>query len=329
MTVYKPKKEEKKVLDIIIAAGNEFKPLHKKLGEIFTLEMRQNIAALKQNVFECTQGSAGRVVMIDHDPQPLELDWNGFCLWAFDVTARRINQLLDTEEARDARAEDWHRKNRERITNLSTFESKFKIGDVVEGQKFGRGKWIKGIICRVPDSIRGMYWVTQQENPDLTLTSVKVGGLGEVKKYEPMTQFKESEMRFFIPVTREIMTDAKDQMETTFTNLQTAMDAAGIKDFKDTRVIAESLEKIGSVVTDEEVNEVIHNIDAAGVNPRFDTKDPYAYFEQFKSELQTMGDEISSMLIEFGLDLYQIKDVLRYAEKDAKATLSKSQVVAA
>ena len=144
-----------------------------------------------------------------------------------------------------------------------------------------------------------------------------------------MTQFKESEMRLFIPVTREIMTDAKDQMETTFTNLQTAMDAAGIKDFKDARVIAESLEKIGSVVTDEEVNEVIHNIDAAGVNPRFDTKDPYAYFEQFKSELQTMGDEISSMLIEFGLDLYQIKDVLRYAEKDAKATLSKSQVVAA
>lgn len=320
MTVYKPKKEEKKVLDIIIAAGNEFKPLHKKLGEIFTLEMRQNIAALKQNVFECTQGSAGRVVMIDHDPQPLELDWNGFCLWAFDVTARRINQLLDTEEARDARAEDWHRKNQERIANLPTFEPKFKVGDVVEGQEYGRGKWIKGIVVRVPDSIRGLYWVTQQENPDLTLTTVKVGGLGEVKQYEPMTRFKESEMRLYTPVTREIMTDTKDQMETAFTNPQTAMEAAGIKDFKDTRIVAESIDKLDSIIGD---------IDAVGDNPHYDSKDVYDYFGQFKSEPQTLGNEISAMLVEFGLDLFQIKDVLRYAEKDAKATLSKSQAVAA
>ena len=52
-----------------------------------------------------------------------------------------------------------------------------------------------------------------------------------------------------------------------------------------------------------------------------DKKDPYAYFEQFTNELQTMGDEISSMLIEFKLDLPSIKEVLRYAEASAKRDL--------
>ena len=73
----------------------------------------------------------------------------------------------------------------------------------------------------------------------------------------------------------------------------------------------------------------LRRIEAIGDNPHYDRKDPYAYFEQFKSEPQTLGDELAAMLIEFGLDLYQIKDVLRYAEKDAKLTLGKTKAVAA
>jgi hypothetical protein len=36
MTIYKPTAEEQKVLAKLTAVGAEFKPLHKKLGEIFT-----------------------------------------------------------------------------------------------------------------------------------------------------------------------------------------------------------------------------------------------------------------------------------------------------
>jgi hypothetical protein len=60
-----------------------------------------------------------------------------------------------------------------------------------------------------------------------------------------------------------------------------------------------------------------------------DHKDPYEYFEQFREELQTMGDEISAMLIDFKLDILQIREVLRYAEMDAKRTLQQLEVGAA
>jgi len=60
-----------------------------------------------------------------------------------------------------------------------------------------------------------------------------------------------------------------------------------------------------------------------------DKKDPYAYFERFREEPQTMGDEISAMLIEFKLDQRQIKEVLRYAEMSARRTLNQLQTAAA
>lgn len=48
----------------------------------------------------------------------------------------------------------------------------------------------------------------------------------------------------------------------------------------------------------------------------------YDYFEQFKDELQTLGDEFSAMMIEFKLDLQSIKEVLRYAEQAAKRDIN-------
>src|SRR5450631_4037877 len=103
MTICKPTAEEQKVLAKLTAVGAEFKPLHKKLGEIFTEEVRRTIALVKLDVFEVRQGSAGRVVLIAHDHKPGELGWNGYCLWALDVTARRLNQLLDTDDAKAER----------------------------------------------------------------------------------------------------------------------------------------------------------------------------------------------------------------------------------
>lgn len=77
----------------------------------------------------------------------------------------------------------------------TTWTPKFKVGDKVEGQRPGEDKWIGGIVFCVPNSDRGMYWVTDQENPDLTATRVKIGGLGEIKGFGVVTQFYEKEMR--------------------------------------------------------------------------------------------------------------------------------------
>jgi hypothetical protein len=204
------------------------------------------------------------------------------------------------------------------VPKPTDFTPRFNRGDKVEGQKYGQGAWIQGIVVRVPSSLRGMYWVTQQENPDLTLTRVKVGGLGEIKQYAPMTEFYQHEMRPIVTATD--MKEAKDDISAAWDKVK----AVGGDDLLKVKAIDAAIALRGIQVLNED--EVLQNIEAAGSNPN---PDPYAYFEQFKSELQTMGNEISAMLIEFGLDMYQIKDVLRYAEKDAKHTLGKSEAVAA
>jgi hypothetical protein len=283
MTIYKPTAEEQKVLAKLTAVGAEFKPLHKKLGEIFTEEVRRTIALVKLDVFEVRQGSAGRVVLIAHDHKPVELDWNGYCLWAFDVTARRINQLLDTDDAKAER------------------QAK------VQAQ---------------------MAQATKQQIAADAIT-------------------RES-------ITPEVEKQAEVEIETACNNLQAAAIASTVpvvsrkeKDKEQMGMLVHRFDSIGKAVEQvvgdkprwvqhEEYADVVDHaqkiaalVSEAGMNPHFDRKDPYLYFSQFKSEPQTLGDELAAMLIEFGLDLYQIKDVLRYAEKDAKLQLGKSEAVAA
>jgi len=283
MTIYKPTAEEQKVLAKLTAVGAEFKPLHKKLGEIFTGEVRRTIALVKLDVFEVQQGSAGRVVLIAHDHKPVELDWNGYCLWAFDVTARRINQLLDIDDAKAER------------------QAK------VQAQ---------------------MAQATKQQIAADAIT-------------------RES-------ITPEVEKQAEVEIETACNNLQAAAIASTVpvvsrkeKDKEQMGMLVHRFDSIGKAVEQvvgdkprwaqhEEYADVVDHaqkiaalVSEAGMNPHFDRKDPYLYFSQFKSEPQTLGDELAAMLIEFGLDLYQIKDVLRYAEKDAKLQLGKSEAVAA
>lgn len=49
--------------------------------------------------------------------------------------------------------------------------------------------------------------------------------------------------------------------------------------------------------------------------------DVYAYFDQFKAEPQTLGTEISAMLITLGLDMDTIKRVLEHIVEDADNSL--------
>lgn len=52
--------------------------------------------------------------------------------------------------------------------------------------------------------------------------------------------------------------------------------------------------------------------------PMFDRSDPYAYWEQFREEPQTMSSELVAMLIELGLDCQTVTQVIELMKKEAK-----------
>ena len=81
---YKPNSEEKKVITKVIAVGEQFKPLHQKLGELFTPEVRHTIAALKLQTFKVTKGDEGQLVELSVNKA---LMWKDFVQTYFGVTA--------------------------------------------------------------------------------------------------------------------------------------------------------------------------------------------------------------------------------------------------
>jgi hypothetical protein len=245
---YKPNSEEKKVITKVIAVGEQFKPLHQKLGELFTPEVRHTIAALKLQTFKVTKGDEGQLVELSVNKA---LMWKDFVQTYFGVTARRINQLLDTEEVKAERAA------------------------VLEAKQ--------------PFTTETPAPVTHQEK-DREQLGMVVNRLDSINK-----------------AVQQVVGDKPRWSQ-----------------HEEYAEVINEAQKPSGLVSPE-----IAQIESAGMNPHFDRKDPYLYFSQFKSEPQTLGDELAAMLIEFGLDLYQIKDVLRYAEKDAKLQLGKSQAVAA
>jgi hypothetical protein len=87
--------------------------------------------------------------------------------------------------------------------------------------------------------------------------------------------------------------------------------------------------EIQDVEANDDVQQLEQTLTAVGANHKYDSKDAYGYFSQFKDEPQTLGTEISGMLLDFGLDLAVIKKVLRVAEKDATKTLCQVEEAAA
>jgi hypothetical protein len=218
-----------------IQRGKEFKVLHTKLTELFNDRLKNNIVRLKNELFCVKQGSAGRTVNVSTDPKmALNFTWEGFCGYAFGVTSRRINQLLDIKDV-DATTR-------------------------------------------------------QHENH---------GGGDSNKPYDPVVKMRKSEL------------DASLK-----TQFDKGVEAAGLKPEE----VVAKLEAAEDSYESERFDEAYKQ----GLAEAISNKEPYVYFEQFKEEPQTMGAEIAAMLVEFGLDSTQIREVLRYAEKDAKHTLDQT-----
>lgn len=207
-----------RLLAAVIAAGDEFKAIHKKLTELFDGGLREQVEALKADVFCVSRGVSGRRVLV----QKKLMCWSEFCLFCFGVSARRINQLLDIEdmEKRTARCQAKQ-----------------------EGQKEEDAAVVH----------------VEEDDPRIYVNGVPQG-------HDP---------------EREEVDEIVDQLE-------------------------ETLKEVG-------------------VNPDYDRQDPYWHFSRFKDEPQTLGTEISGMLLDFGLDLAAIKEVLTIAQKDAKKTLCQAK----
>jgi hypothetical protein len=202
-----------RLLAVVIAAGEEFKVIHKKLTELFDGGLREQVEALKADVFRVSRGVSGRQVLV----QKKLMCWSEFCLFCFGVSSRRINQLLDILDAekRTARCE----AKRE--------EQKQKEQDAA--------------VVHVEEDDQRMYVNGVAQGPDVHET------------------------------------ESAAELERTL----------------------------------EEVSNDL----------QYDRRDPYWHFSQFKDEPQTLAREISGMLLDFGLDLAVIKEVLTIAQKDAKRTL--------
>jgi hypothetical protein len=206
-----------RLLAAVIAAGEEFKAIHKKLTELFDGGLREQVEALKANVFCVSRGVSGRQVLV----QKKLMCWSEFCLFCFGVSSRRINQLLDIEdqEKRTARYEARHEEQKQKEEDAA----------VLHVEEDDLRMYVNGV-AQGPDA--------QQAEPALELER--------------------------------------------------------------------TLEEVSS-------------------NPQYDRQDPYWHFSQFKDQPQTLGTEISGMLLDFGLDLAAIKEVLTIAQKDAKRTLCQTK----
>jgi hypothetical protein len=201
-----------RLLEAVMAAGEEFKAIHKKLRELFDGGLREQIEALKADVFGVSKGVSGRQVLV----QKKLMCWSEFCLFCFGVSSRRINQLLDIEDAekRTAHCEAKREEEDAAVVHVEEDDQRMYVNGVAQG----------------PDA----------------------------HEAEPAAEL-------------------------------------------------------------ERVLEEVSN------DPQYDRQDPYWHFSRFKDDPQTLGTEISGMLLDFGLDLAAIKEVLTIAQKDAKKTLCQAK----
>ena len=306
---YEPTADEQLLITNVWGTGAEFKVIHQKLGEIFTDAIRKQVHTLKTDVFQIYKGSAGRKVsiaqVVGSRGHAKKLFWDEFCHWCWGVTARRINQLLDTDDAKSLRGQIL----KERVQHRGNGDFERMKRDALEMVKEGHK-----VLLAKDD---GATAHPLQNAKAWTMARLKATDLNlpEPSTVGPCRSTEEA-----VALVKAAWEGVKDVGDFDINEVK-AIDAAF--------GLIETEKNFNALAVKAASADPVERIEVIGDNPHYERKDPYAYFEQFKSEPQMLGDELAAMLIEFGLDLYQIKDVLRYAEKDAKLTLGKTKAVAA
>lgn len=92
-----PDAETKALIADVIAAADEFRPVHQKLKDV--VEKHRTKIVLLKDKFGVRQGTRGCPVLVCETP----MYWEDFVVHYFDVTPRRLNQLLDVKDDKDTR----------------------------------------------------------------------------------------------------------------------------------------------------------------------------------------------------------------------------------
>jgi hypothetical protein len=87
-----PDQETAGLIEDVILAGDEVRPLHQKLNKVVD-KHRTKIVLLKDK-FGVRKGTRGHAVVVRKVP----MYWDDFTLFCFDATAHRMNQLLNVKD---------------------------------------------------------------------------------------------------------------------------------------------------------------------------------------------------------------------------------------
>ena len=293
---HKPSAEEQFALEAVHVAGASFRAMHKKLSNIFDERLRKQIRDLKVNTFKVKAGSPGRFVLVGDK----QFKWADFVKANFDVTENWLNEIIRTKEEREAKLvarEAEHAKSLARIAEA--------VKVAAEDERELAAKIYAPVETPVETTAADKEWAKFHVGETITpvtaevatananhahMTEVIADGKAERQMLEAVAKQAEADAAREAAITPELIAGAKTQLTASF------------KKMADAQRIAEA--KKNNVDKLEEMRDTT-----------------YDYFGQFADELQALGDELASMLIEFKLDLPSIKEVLRYAEASAKRDL--------
>lgn len=96
-----PDEETAHLIADVIKVADEFRPAHTKLKKI--IEANRVKIVLLKNKFGVKKGSAGHHLLIGAKGKKTPMLWEGFVIFYFDVTPKRINQLLDVDDEKDGK----------------------------------------------------------------------------------------------------------------------------------------------------------------------------------------------------------------------------------
>jgi hypothetical protein len=252
---------------------------------------------LKLKVWKVSKGVAGVKV----DVNGTAMDWTEFVKFAFDITPRRLNQLLDIEDA----APLPKPKPKEKKSWVKM--EKADYGKAMKEQ------WDKGVMSAglKPEEVAAKI----EDAETVALDRAYDQGVADTQaKY----MLKLAEAKHAAQVA-ESKPEPADKPEP-----NTSKAKRWYKVGDDSRSLGigskNDLRAQGKRMHDEPLSaEELAAITRCAQPARLDSKDPYAYFEQFGDEPQTMASELAAMLLEFRMDEQQTSALLDLLKKELRA----------
>jgi hypothetical protein len=275
------------MIDAVVKSGGEYKSLHAKLTTIFNDDLKKDVGELKMFVWKVSKGVAGVRVNVNGTT----MDWVEFTKFAFDVTPHRLNQLLDLKDHHASKPTDREKKDWVKMQKADY--------DKALNEQWNKGVMSAGLkpeeVVRKLMDAEDEYW-SYRERAAYAQGVRDAQSLGPPVSPEPEpTNNKEPERKSDTRKAKSWHTVGDDSR------------SLGIGSKNDLR--AQGKRQHAEPPQEESEGEPV----------KLSPKDPYAYYEQFKDEPQTMASELAAMLLEFRMDEQQTTTLLDLLKKQLKA----------